>query len=112
MQFLTNEFAHENLARALGPEKHEEVVKSPFLKPTADLGCGLVAGVAAAIASHPGFVPPPSRRCGQVLRREGVKGLAPVGHQQGTRRRRRRHHPPRHACKGDGPGGPVRRVGT
>ncbi|KAF8885692.1 mitochondrial carrier [Gymnopilus junonius] len=52
-QFTVNEFCHEVVFRSLTSERKRHIENSPTLKYTVALGCGVIAGFAAAILSQP-----------------------------------------------------------
>ncbi|TIB14210.1 hypothetical protein E3P92_02024 [Wallemia ichthyophaga] len=53
-QFMTNEFAHNMVNRSLSSETRKQISNNKGAELTLTLGCGLAAGVAAAVLSHPG----------------------------------------------------------
>ncbi|KIM45446.1 hypothetical protein M413DRAFT_340788 [Hebeloma cylindrosporum] len=52
-QFTVNEFCHEIIFRNITEETRYTIYNSPTLKFSIQLGCGIIAGFAAAILSHP-----------------------------------------------------------
>ncbi|KDR82935.1 hypothetical protein GALMADRAFT_113088 [Galerina marginata CBS 339.88] len=52
-QFTVNEFCHEVVLRSTTEELKQKIAKSGTLKFSIQLGCGVIAGFAAAILSHP-----------------------------------------------------------
>lgn len=53
-QFEVNEFCHELVNKSLGEEKRKAIKQSKSAELSLTLGCGIVAGVGAAVLSHPG----------------------------------------------------------
>lgn len=86
-QFEVNELCHEMVNRSISAETRKQISESQGAELSLTLGCGLVAGVGAAVLSHPGDTllskinknPDPSRSASAQLihlaKETGFKGL-------------------------------------